>query len=154
MLKKSIYTLVLAILLPIQGNTKGIMRVTAIFPIIALLCGASLLSAQGFNWSKKCISDSTGCLANGAVTDTGGQVFNVKAYGAVCDGTTNDTAAGMSTGTLIIREETLLSFIFREPSSFQMWQKTTGRLATSSITSSWRGWAMTSPRDKKVVAAK
>ena len=52
--------------------------------------------------------DATGDKLTTGVIDKGGQVFNVKAYGAVCDGTTDDstavqaaiTAAAVSGGTV------------------------------------------------------
>lgn len=39
-----------------------------------------------------------------AIQDKGGQVFNVKAYGAVCDGTTNDTTAFNSALTALVAD--------------------------------------------------
>jgi hypothetical protein len=45
-------------------------------------------------------SNATPQSVEGAVTDKGGQVFNVKAYGALCNGSTDDSSAIQSTLTL------------------------------------------------------
>ena len=66
-------------------------RVRLVTAGVTTLAGSVTL--DGIVASFKTMGNASGISVTSAMYDTGGQVFNVKAYGAKGDGTTDDTAA-------------------------------------------------------------
>jgi len=79
----------------VYDSTNNALKVNIVsgLPCAANASGAVTCAATGTNQDVTLTPSGTGATTAANFQDRGGQVFNVKAYGAVGDGVTDDTAA-------------------------------------------------------------
>jgi len=79
----------------VYDPTHGALKVNIVsgLPCAANVSGTVACTATGTNQNITLTPSGTGASVISNLQDKGGQVFNVKAYGAVGDGTTDDTVA-------------------------------------------------------------